>query len=699
MGGVVEALHAVELLSWLQETLKSAPSSDVLMAGVCHELATRLDADVFLTQDTELVTLLSDGWRGVGVRRGVFGQVHLGTSRLLFPLPSHPKMLEASFLLTHNENKRVKEHVLFCPLKVAGEVVAWMLVPGRKIAPAHISSTTWQVVLGQLALAIRERSLSSSSPSSGALTNTTNEHLSARYEQIQRLAGIGSWEYALGSKKMWWSESFFEMLGYEPGQVEPTLENMLARVHPQDRDLFERDPGFGHRSRTLEWRVERGDGTVHLFQSSEFVEHRGEQGATAFCLVRDSSQEEARGKARQQELERKLRNAQKMESLGLLAGGVAHDFNNILMGIVGFAELGIQQSPEGAPARQHLRAILDNARRAASRCEQLLSFAGRREMTVKRMDLSRIVRETSELVSMTFGERVRVRSELSEGLPSVMIDSSQIREVVLNLLTNASDALGERGGVIMLRSGEKRVDEDTFLDQFVSRVLPSGSYVYTEVIDNGCGIPPENLQRIFDPFFTTKPDGHGLGMAAAIGNIHNHNGALAIRSQVGKGTIVGIYLPCQPSREYMKSAPYLMMEEAALARVGGKVLFADDEQMIRTLAKTFLSQAGYEVALASDGIEVLSLMDAREGDFDVIVMDMIMPKLDGADALKLLRKRWPNVPVVISSGYSRKLSERMLNEHKIHAFMQKPYEPTALLKVLEDICMVGASSAAAAEEG
>jgi len=686
----VEALHAVELLSWLQETMKASPSGDELMAGVCHELATRLDADVFMTRDTELITLLSDGWRGVGVRRGVFGDVHITTSRLLLPLPSHPKLLGANFVFTHNESKRAKEHVLFCPLTVAEDVVAWMLVPGRKVYPASISGTTWRVIFGQIALALRERDYSTSSKTSSP--GERDEHHQARYEQIQRLAGVGSWEFTPGSSRMWWSQSFYDMLGYDPDEVDSNLENMRARVHPQDRHLFELDSGFGSKPRVFEWRAELPDGTMRMFQSREFVEYRGQDGVRAYCLVRDCSQEDQASKERQQELERKLRNAQKMESLGLLAGGVAHDFNNILMGIVGFAELGIQETPEGAPTRQHLRSILDNARRAASRCEQLLSFAGRREMTTKRMDLSRIVRETSELVAVTFGDRVRVRNELSEGLPSVMIDSSQIREVVLNLLTNAADALGETGGTIMLRSGEKCIDEDTFLDQFVSRVLPSGCYVYAEVIDNGCGIPPENLQRLFDPFFTTKPDGHGLGMAAAIGNIHNHNGAIAIRSQVGKGTIVGIYLPCQPSREYMKSAPYLMMEEAALTKVGGKILFADDEQMIRTLAKTFLTQAGYEVALASDGIEVLSLMDTRGGDFDVIVMDMIMPKLDGADTLKLMRKRWPDIPVVVSSGYSRKLSERMLNEHKIHAFMQKPYEPTALLKVLEDICAAESAS-------
>ena len=256
----MEALHAVELLSWLQETMKASPSGDELMAGVCHELATRLDADVFMTRDTELITLLSDGWRGVGVRRGVFGDVHITTSRLLLPLPSHPKLLGANFVFTHNESKRAKEHVLFCPLTVAEDVVAWMLVPGRKVSPASISGTTWRVIFGQIALALRERDYSTSSKASSP--GERDEHHQARYEQIQRLAGVGSWEFTPGSSRMWWSQSFYDMLGYDPDEVDSNLENMRARVHPQDRHLFELDSGFGSKPRVFEWRAELPDGTI-----------------------------------------------------------------------------------------------------------------------------------------------------------------------------------------------------------------------------------------------------------------------------------------------------------------------------------------------------------------------------------------------------------------------------------------------------
>ena len=672
------------MLSWLQHILKAEPTSFELLGAVCQEIASRLDADVYCSYDADLATLLSEGWRGVGVRRGALGDAHIAASRVLMPLPEYPRALEANFTISHNENKRTKTRLLFCPLVASGEVVAWMMTPTRDVTPTMLASAGWQVVLGQIALAMRERRLTQLR-ASAVQPSGDCEDLRVRYEQIQRLAGVGAWEHDLATDDVWWSDSFFEMLGYEPGEIDPSFDDMIARVHPQDRHFFTRDREFGHEPREFDWRAEHPDGSTRLFRSQEFVERHGEKRSRVFGLVREPTTLEETGKARQQDLERKLRNAKKMESLGLLAGGVAHDFNNILMGIVGFAELGIRETPGGSPARGHLQAIMDNARRAAARCEQLLSFAGRREMTTKRMDLTRIVRETSELVAVTFGERVRIRNELTEDLPSVMIDSSQIREVVLNLLTNAADALGEDGGTIMLRSGEKVVEIDTFIDQYTSRILPTGRYVYAEIIDNGCGIPPENLNRIFDPFFTTKSDGHGLGLATTIGNIHNHNGAVVIRSIVGQGTIVGIYLPCQPSREYMKSAPYLMMEDADIARAGGKVLFADDEQMIRTLAKTFLGQAGYEVVLASDGIEVLAQLDAHDGKFDAIVMDMIMPKLDGGDTLKLLRKRWPDLPVIISSGYSRKLSEKMLNEHKVHAFMQKPYEPTALLQVLEDL--------------
>ncbi|CAN0021454.1 unnamed protein product, partial [Laminaria digitata] len=472
----------------------------------------------------------------------------------------------------------------------------------------------------------------------------------ARLEHGQRFAGFGIWERDPASNKTWWSDYLYHLLGYGP-DVKPSPEALLARVVEEDRGLFLRPFAEGETERTFECRVASFAGEERVFACLEWTEAgEGKQPARVCGMIRDLSEVKLAAE-RQRMLEVKLRQALKMESLGVLAGGVAHDFNNILMGIVGFAELALSSVAPQTNTHQHISAVLKNARRASARCEQLLSFAGRRGTETQRLDISRVVRETGRLLSVVVRDGVFLRDRLVDGLPSAMADSTQIREVTLNLLTNAADAIHDDFGTITMRSGERHVDVSDL--PHASRRLEPGRYVYFQIEDDGCGIPENIRDKIFDPFFTTKLDGHGLGLATTIGIVHNHGGAVVIDSVVGQGTSITILLPCQPSREYMKSAPYMLMTEAALTRPGGKILFADDEPMIRTLAKTFIGQEGYEVVLVENGLEVIEALENAADSFDAVVIDMIMPKLDGVDTLTIIRERWQNLPVRDHDGLRR----------------------------------------------
>ncbi len=375
-----------------------------------------------------------------------------------------------------------------------------------------------------------------------------------------------------------------------------------------------------------------------------------------------------------EERERKLREAQRMESLSVLAGGVAHDFNNLLTGIIGYASLARRETTSAA-GLDYLDRVLQSAQRAAELCAQMLAYSGRGRFVVEPLDLSQAVRDLAAPLQASGSRQATLSLELADGLPPVLADAAQLRQVVLNLVQNASEALGERAGSITVRTGQAWRDRAALSGACVDDDLPEGEYVFIEAADTGCGMDAETRRRAFEPFFTTKFTGRGLGLAAVLGVVRGHRGAIELTTAPGLGTTMRVWFPRAPEAPAAGAAA-----PASAAREGGAVLFVDDEPALRDLAVRTLRPAGYEALTAADGREALELLRARRGDVRVVVLDLTMPGLDADETLRALRSVRPNLPVILSSGYSESEASRRFAAGDLAGFLPKPYRPYQLLE-------------------
>jgi PAS domain S-box-containing protein len=374
-------------------------------------------------------------------------------------------------------------------------------------------------------------------------------------------------------------------------------------------------------------------------------------------------------------LEDQVREAQKMEAIGQLAGGVAHDFNNLLTVILGNLELA-RELVRGSETEELLTATETAARRAADLTGQLLGFARRRPMTFGPVDLNELVHETAGLLRRTIDPRVVIREQLRPMLWGTRADAGQVNQVLMNLCLNARDAI-PAGGSISLITGNVTLTPDDTASSVAAR---PGKYVRIRVADTGVGMPPEVKARIFEPFFTTKGlgQGTGLGLAVVFGIVHAHGGWIACESQPGDGTVFDVFLPMFETEAEQPAEP----AAAAPPGRGERVLFVDDEPMIRELAGTVLSQLGYDATVASDGAEAVERFRAARGEFDLVVLDLTMPTMSGREALGQIRALGPEVPVILASGYS---ADRVDLRGEAVQFLDKPFSPSDLAKAVRQV--------------
>jgi PAS domain S-box-containing protein len=387
------------------------------------------------------------------------------------------------------------------------------------------------------------------------------------------------------------------------------------------------------------------------------------------------------GEDEREKLEAQVQHAQKLESLGVLAGGIAHDFNNLLTGILGNADLTLMSLTDDSPAYQSVREIKTTAERAADLSRQMLAYSGRGSFLIETIDLNDVVREMGNLLEVSISKRAVLTYELATDLPPVVADTTQIRQVIMNLITNASDALGDADGLVRIRTGVRHCDRAYLGETYLDDQLPDGEYVYLEVEDTGCGMDEATLQKIFDPFFTTKFTGRGLGLAAALGIIRGHRGAVEVKSEAGRGTLFRVFFPMsdQPLKRAVAEAP---VREAR--RTGGTVLLVDDEQAIRDVAGRMLEQAGYTVLRAADGNEAVSLFGDRKDEIGCVLLDLTMPRKGGEETFRELKGIRPDIRVVVSSGYSeQEVAQRFAGED-VAGFVQKPYLYATLVSRVSD---------------
>ena len=369
-------------------------------------------------------------------------------------------------------------------------------------------------------------------------------------------------------------------------------------------------------------------------------------------------------------MERQIQQTQKLESLGVLAGGIAHDFNNILMAILGHAELALDEMSPLSPARHSLRQIETAARRAADLCRQMLAYSGKAPFTMEPLDLRELIEEMAHLLKTSISKKAILNLHLQQDMPSILADASQVRQVVLNLIINASEAIGERSGVITITAGATRCDSAYLTETCLDNDLAPGLYVYVEVADTGCGMDAETRARIFEPFFTTKFTGRGLGMAAVLGIVRAHKGALKLYSEPGRGTTFKVLFPARPTQ----SLPAEAADGADAAWTGqGVILLVDDEEVLLTLGAQMLRKLGFEVWTAPDGREAVQLFRDRHSEIDLVFMDLTMPHMDGAEAFREMRRIDPEARIILASGYSAQDAASRFAGKGLAGFIQKPY--------------------------
>jgi PAS domain S-box-containing protein len=382
------------------------------------------------------------------------------------------------------------------------------------------------------------------------------------------------------------------------------------------------------------------------------------------------------------QLETKLQQAQKLESLGVLAGGVAHDFNNLLMGVLGHAELALLSMPPGAPGRQSLEHIRTAALRAADLCRQMLAYSGKGRFIVQPIDLARMVEEMTHLLEVPISKKATLRYEFAPYLPAFEADPTQIRQVVMNLITNAAEAIEGDDGEIVVRTSVAEVDAARPDHDWLPEALLPGRYVSLEVSDNGCGMDAETKRKIFDPFFSTKFTGRGLGLAAVIGIVRGHHGGLQVRSEKGCGTTFRILFPCSTTQA--TSAP----SEPAVANGwsgAGTVLVADDDPEVRLVVSELLERLGFKFLLACDGVEAVEVFRREADRLRLVLLDLTMPRLDGNQALKQMAEIRSEIPVVVISGYSEQDTVLRISGRQLAGFIQKPFQSSALISKLREV--------------
>ncbi|WP_136525004.1 PAS domain S-box protein [Geomonas ferrireducens] len=406
-------------------------------------------------------------------------------------------------------------------------------------------------------------------------------------------------------------------------------------------------------------------GTVPIEVVANYVHFDHQELNCAF--VRDIAER------KQAEQERQRLQAQKLESLGTLAGGVAHDFNNILTSIIGNADLAMMQLPPESPVLGNLQRIEKSAAKAADLARQMLAYSGKGKFLVQSLDLSRLIEEMEGAIRDAVPEPVQLRYQLASSLPPVDADPGQIRQVIVNLVRNAAEAIGDRDGVIELSTGAQYCDGGFFQDGWPVHPGGQGRYVFIGVSDNGCGMDQETAGRIFDPFFSTKFTGRGLGMAAVMGIVRGHRGGIKVHSEPGAGTTIRVFLPA--AQEGPKVAD--PAGGTGLWRGHGRVLLVDDEDEVRSVGAELLKALGFTVVTAADGEEAVQRF-SESRDFSFVFLDLTMPRMDGEQCYRALRSIEPEVKVVIASGYSEREVARKFAGEAVTGFMQKPYSLASL---------------------
>jgi two-component system, cell cycle sensor histidine kinase and response regulator CckA len=464
-----------------------------------------------------------------------------------------------------------------------------------------------------------------------------------------------------------------KMLGYDSTE-EIIGKPVLEFIHPADRqDLAQRyfvDPMELDKQTTEESRLLRKDGAVVMAQAqiSRMLinQHRG-----SIIVVRDISAQ----RQSEQEMRRwqqRILKMQKLESLGLLAGGLAHDFNNQLTVIMGHASLLDKQMPKDDPLHKLLRPIEQAAQHATNLCQQMLSFAGRGKIETHQVNLTKLIQSTEALLKIATGKKADLLLELDPDVPTIQAEAAQLRQVLINLVSNAAESFTEgHRGQVSVRTSVMKVDEN-YPKMELTLELPAGEYLCLEVADNGGGMDADTRRRVFEPFFTTRTTGRGLGLPAVLGIVRSHNGAIEVNSKLRHGTSIRVFLPLQQAPATSNQV------NQSMAQASATILVVDDELSLRSLASQVLRNHGFHVIEAEDGMKACELVQQGTNPIQLVLVDLTMPVMDGVETLKQIWATQPHIPAIAMSSYGHVEIEDRCKGLPLKAILPKPFTPLAL---------------------
>jgi PAS domain S-box-containing protein len=500
-------------------------------------------------------------------------------------------------------------------------------------------------------------------------------------ERFKLVAGAVSdvvWDWNLLANTLWWSDGFMTTFGFSPSEIEPGIESWSTRIHPDERcrvvESIHHAIDTGAKSWSAEYRFQRKDGSYASVQDSGYIlRDAAGKGIRMVGGMRDQTE--------QKKMAAQHLRAERLDSIGTLAGGIAHDLNNVLAPILMSIEL-LKLDADGDPRRlKLLDTIFESGRRGADLVRQVLSFAQGTEGPRIGVRLRPLINDLVCIISGTFPSNIEIETQVSNDLWPVVGDASQLHQVLLNLAVNARDAM-LRGGTLTLAAANLTIDAQY---AGTSQGAKAGRYVLLRVTDTGQGIPPEVREHIFEPFFTTKEPGKGTGIGLATVHtvVKSHSGFIKVESEFGRGTTFKIYLPADPAHLATESAhPF----PPALPRGRDElVLVVDDEFSIRHITQKTLEAFGYRVITASDGAEAVALYAQRAQEIALVLTDMMMPVMDGAATVQVLVRINPLVRVIAASGLSAKENIAKAAGSGVMDFLPKPYTAQTLLNLIRTV--------------
>ncbi len=576
--------------------------------------------------------------------------------------------------LVHTEDradfslKNEKANTGICPFQWEGR----MLVGGG-VVWVHFESLPLLVAGGEILWTGLLYDITEQKLIEGALKeseSTFRAHVENSFDVIFTLDATGTFVFVSPA----WERHF----GYSAKDV--MGKSFPLFIHPDDvqpcAEYLTRILSSGQSGTSPIYRVKCANGSLRSFVANgkPYVDTKGQ---LLFIGVGHDVTEQLQTEKDRLDFERQLLHSQKLESLGVLAGGIAHDFNNLLLAIHGNLELATMGLPPDSASLRYVDQALHASRHAASLTNQMLAYSGKGHFVIKKMDLNDLVNENAAMLRSAVSRAISMDLHTDAHLPAVMADASQLQQVVMNLITNAAEAIEEQPGFIKLATGVQNFDRDSLANSRLDDKPEPGRFVYLKVTDNGIGMNEETQARLFDPFFSTKFTGRGLGMSAVLGIIKGHGGDLFVESAPGKGTTIKVLFPALESEKGAAPQEFkISTDERGFSKeapLSGMALVVDDVKSVLKIAVTMVKLCGFGVISACDGVDAVNKFREHVEEIDVVLMDLTMPNMDGVAAMEKMRFIKPDVKIILSSGFNEQDLDERISGQAPSGFIRKPY--------------------------